>query len=99
MAVTTRPRRAAISRLHEQALSTTRRPSKTEGSKDAPDVSEAQDPKAGKGRNLRLKRNERKEVPSGPNAEGLAEKTGEASKKAYPAGRRLTPRRSPERCE
>ena len=77
--------------LHEQALSSTRRSNKTAGNEEATDPGDAADPKAGKGPNLRLKRNDREEVPSGPTAEGPTDKSGEPPHKAYPAGRRLTP--------
>ena len=77
--------------LHEQALSSTRRSNKTAGNEETTDPGDAADPKAGKGPNLRLKRNDREEVPSGPTAEGPTDKSGEPPRKAYPAGRRLTP--------
>ena len=61
--------------LHEQALSLTRRSNKTAGNEEATDPGDAADPKAGKGPNLRLKRNDREEVPSGPTAEGPTDKS------------------------
>ena len=83
--------------LHEQALSSTRRSNKTAGNEETTDPGDAADPKAGKGPNLRLKRNDREEAPSGPTAEGPTDKSGEPPRKAYPAGDDSPRKRSPDR--
>ena len=80
--------------LHEQALNHTRRPNKAAGTDTGNCEDEFEtDPKAGKGPNLRLRRNDREEAAPCPTASGDPPKSGAPPepRKAYPAGRRLTP--------
>ena len=73
--------------LHEQALGGSRRPNKAAGTDPNPTET------AGKGPTLRLRRNDREEAAPCPNASGDPAKSGAPPepRKAYPAGRRLTP--------
>ena len=73
--------------LHEQALNHPRKPNKAAGTDTGNCEDEVEtDPKAGKGPNLRLRRNDREEA-----APSLPDRSHPEPRKAYPAGRRLTP--------
>ena len=63
--------------LHEQALNHTRRPNKAAGTDTGNCEDEVEtDPKAGKGPNLRLRRNDREEATPCPIASGDPPKSG-----------------------